>query len=71
MVLTHQTIPKSFKMKPSTYDAVDGVAITPEIIAQQLINDHKVKVAGIDCDGVLRGKIMSKEKFLSSLQDGF
>lgn len=71
MVITHQTIPKSFKMKPSTYDGVDGVAITPEIIAQQLVNDHKVKVAGIDCDGVLRGKIMSKEKFLSSLRDGF
>lgn len=58
-------------MKPSTSDGVTGVIITPETTAQQLINDHKVKVAGIDCDGVLRGKIMSKEKFLSSLKDGF
>lgn len=58
-------------MKPSTCDGVNSVANTPENIAQELINDHKVKVAGIDCDGVLRGKITSKEKFLSSLEDGF
>ncbi|KAI0723955.1 glutamine synthetase/guanido kinase [Cerioporus squamosus] len=34
--------------------------------------DIKVKVAGIDVDGVLRGKYMSKEKFLSAASsDGF
>ncbi|KAG6910276.1 hypothetical protein DXG01_011673 [Tephrocybe rancida] len=34
--------------------------------------DTKVKVAGIDVDGVLRGKFMSKEKFLSAASsDGF
>ncbi|KAJ7632779.1 hypothetical protein FB45DRAFT_913458 [Roridomyces roridus] len=34
--------------------------------------DLKVKVAGIDVDGVLRGKFMSKEKFLSAASsDGF
>ena len=32
---------------------------------QQLANDGKVKVAGIDVDGVLRGKVMHKDKFLS------
>jgi hypothetical protein len=37
-----------------------------------LKNDNKVKVAGIDVDGVLRGKFMSKEKFLSAVStDGF
>jgi len=37
-----------------------------------LQNDIKVKVAGIDVDGVLRGKFMSKEKFLSAASsDGF
>jgi len=37
-----------------------------------LINDTKVKVAGIDVDGVLRGKFMSKDKFLSAAAtDGF
>ncbi|KAJ4475359.1 hypothetical protein C8J55DRAFT_517946 [Lentinula edodes] len=37
-----------------------------------LKNDNKVKVAGIDVDGVLRGKFMSKEKFLSAASsDGF
>lgn len=36
-----------------------------------LANDVKVKVAGIDCDGILRGKVMHKDKFLSSLQSGF
>ncbi|KDR73647.1 hypothetical protein GALMADRAFT_251423 [Galerina marginata CBS 339.88] len=37
-----------------------------------LKHDHKVKVAGIDVDGILRGKFMSKEKFLSAAKaDGF
>ncbi|KAF9920500.1 hypothetical protein FBU30_009677 [Linnemannia zychae] len=40
-------------------------------IAALLENDVRVKVAGIDIDGVLRGKIMSKTKFLSILESGF
>lgn len=37
-----------------------------------LMHDIKVKVAGVDVDGVLRGKFMSKEKFLSAVTgDGF
>ncbi|KAJ7063496.1 hypothetical protein C8F01DRAFT_1055846 [Mycena amicta] len=37
-----------------------------------LRDDIKVKVAGIDVDGVLRGKFMSKDKFLSAASsDGF
>lgn len=37
-----------------------------------LKDDNKVKVAGIDVDGVLRGKYMSKDKFLSAASsDGF
>ncbi|KAG5634404.1 hypothetical protein H0H81_002100 [Sphagnurus paluster] len=47
----------------------------PESLAdleQFLAGDIKVKVAGIDVDGVLRGKFMSKEKFLSAASsDGF
>lgn len=31
----------------------------------QLKDDYKIKLAGIDVDNVLRGKIMQKEKFLS------
>ncbi|KPM38038.1 hypothetical protein AK830_g8530 [Neonectria ditissima] len=42
-----------------------------EMTANLLLNDSKVKVAGIDFDGVLRGKVMAKEKFLSSLKGGF
>ncbi|CAO3574143.1 unnamed protein product [Mortierella alpina] len=36
-----------------------------------LKDDHRVKVAGIDLDGILRGKIMVKSKFLSVLESGF
>lgn len=36
-----------------------------------LQHDIKVKVAGIDADGVLRGKIMSKTKFLAAVAKGF
>lgn len=48
----------------------DTVA-TKENIASLLANDRKVKVAGVDADGILRGKIMSKDKFLSSVENGF
>jgi glutamine synthetase len=48
----------------------DGVP-RPATVAQFLQNDNKVKVAGIDCDGMLRGKIMSKGKFLASVEKGF
>ncbi|KAF7304954.1 Gln-synt-C domain-containing protein [Mycena kentingensis (nom. inval.)] len=36
-----------------------------------LKDDIKVKVAGIDVDGVLRGKFMSKDKFLSAAASNF
>src|SRR6478736_1565448 len=42
--------------------------------ARRLIDERKidrVKVGAFDIDGILRGKYMSKEKFLSSLEGGF
>ncbi|KAH7873581.1 uncharacterized protein C8R40DRAFT_1112638 [Lentinula edodes] len=52
----------------STKDAPE----TLQDLETLLKNDNKVKVAGIDVDGVLRGKFMSKEKFLSAASsDGF
>ena len=45
--------------------------ITVESLPQLLENDSKVKIAGVDIDGVLRGKLMSKKKFLSVAEDGF
>lgn len=36
-----------------------------------LENDSKVKVAGVDVDGILRGKLISKKKFLSVAEAGF
>lgn len=50
----------------------DQVAVQKlEEIRQALAADSCVKVAGIDCDGVLRGKIMAKDKFLSGALGGF
>lgn len=46
-------------------------ALSLDEITRVLENNTCVKVAGIDCDGVLRGKIMMKEKFLSSIGEGF
>ena len=40
-------------------------------LKSELYNDTKVKVAGIDVDGILRGKLMAKSKFLSIAEDGF
>ncbi|KAI9786314.1 MAG: hypothetical protein M1816_008055 [Peltula sp. TS41687] len=44
---------------------------TLETLPQVLEHDRKVKVAGIDVDGILRGKLVAKEKFLSIARDGF
>ncbi|KAI8867838.1 glutamine synthetase/guanido kinase [Ramicandelaber brevisporus] len=40
-------------------------------LEELLASDNRVKVAGIDIDGLLRGKVLDKSKFLSTLQDGF
>ena len=40
-------------------------------LPELLKNDISVKVAGADVDGVLRGKLMSKKKFLSIAETGF
>ena len=45
--------------------------LTADQLPELLKNDVGVKVAGIDIDGVLRGKLMSKKKFLSVAKDGF
>ncbi|KAG5933442.1 hypothetical protein E4U60_004484 [Claviceps pazoutovae] len=45
--------------------------ITAECLPELLSNDACVKLAGIDVDGILRGKLVSKNKFLSVAEDGF
>ena len=45
--------------------------ITLESLPELLKNDDKVKLAGVDVDGVLRGKLMQKKKFLSIAESGF
>jgi glutamine synthetase len=45
--------------------------ITIESLPHLLEDDTKVKLAGFDVDGVPRGKLISKKKFLSVAQDGF
>ncbi|TLS22327.1 uncharacterized protein PpBr36_09885 [Pyricularia pennisetigena] len=46
-------------------------SVTLESLPDVLANDTKVKLAGIDVDGILRGKLVSKKKFLSIAKDGF
>ena len=45
--------------------------ITIQSISKILENDTKVKVAGVDVDGILRGKLMAKKKFLGIAEKGF
>jgi glutamine synthetase len=45
--------------------------VTIESLPDLLLNDTKVKVAGVDIDGILRGKLISKKKFLSIAESGF
>ena len=45
--------------------------VTIDNVESVLQKDNKVKVAGVDVDGILRGKIISKKKFMSVVKDGF
>ncbi|KAI8992070.1 hypothetical protein BDF20DRAFT_811344 [Mycotypha africana] len=45
--------------------------LTEDNIAEFLKDDTKVKVAAVDIDGLLRGKIMHKDKFLHVVKTGF
>ena len=45
--------------------------VTIDNLSDILLKDNKVKVAGIDVDGILRGKLISKKKFLSIAKEGF
>ena len=45
--------------------------LTFDNLEQELAKDRRVKVAAVDIDGVLRGKIMHKKKFLQVAKDGF
>lgn len=44
--------------------------ITPENVEEVLQGDRAVKVAGCDIDGILRGKLIAKSKFLSLVKSG-
>ncbi|KAN0061267.1 hypothetical protein ACQY0O_006113 [Thecaphora frezii] len=58
--LLHEKTSEMTRARPVTYDDL-------EVLLQ---HDNKVKVAGVDIDGVLRGKYMSKKKFLSAAKPG-
>lgn len=45
--------------------------VTLDNVADILQHDTRVKLAGVDVDGQLRGKLVSKKKFLSIVRDGF
>src|SRR5256885_16908767 len=45
--------------------------VTVDILPDLLARDTKVKLAGVDVDGILRGKLISKKKFLSVAASGF
>lgn len=49
----------------------DPADLTHDDLPELLKNDHSVKVGGSDVDGIVRGKLMSKKKFLSIAKSGF
>ncbi|KAI7545346.1 hypothetical protein KC331_g6265, partial [Hortaea werneckii] len=49
----------------------DPTQLTHADLPELLKNDISVKVGGTDIDGQVRGKLMSKKKFLSVAQSGF
>lgn len=49
----------------------DASTLSLDDLPELLKNDNGVKVAGCDIDGIMRGKLMSKKKFLSVASSGF
>lgn len=49
----------------------DPSEVTLSNLPRILSSDSSIKVAGIDIDGQLRGKLISKKKFLSVAKSGF
>lgn len=45
--------------------------VTVDSLPKLLEYDTGVKLAGVDVDGILRGKLVSKKKFLSIAESGF
>jgi glutamine synthetase len=58
---------------PSSIMAIgdDPSELTHADLPELLKNDTSVKVGGTDIDGQIRGKLMSKKKFLSIAKSGF
>ncbi|MCJ1384061.1 hypothetical protein MMC17_007177 [Xylographa soralifera] len=56
-------------MALSNVDASSEVSL--ESLPDLLANDSKVKLGGFDIDGIIRGKLISKKKFLSVAKEGF
>jgi glutamine synthetase len=50
---------------------LEATEITIESLHKLLEDDTRVKVAGIDVDGMLRGKILDKDKFFDVAKSGF
>ena len=49
----------------------DPSELTHDDIPELLKDDVSIKVGGTDIDGIIRGKLMSKRKFLSIVKSGF
>jgi len=44
--------------------------LTLDKLEETLKDDNAVKLAGVDVDGILRGKLVAKSKFLSIAEKG-
>lgn len=51
-------------------DAQESSEATLDTLSEVLKDDVCVKVGGVDIDGIIRGKLMAKKKFLSIAKDG-
>lgn len=51
--------------------SISSPEVTLDNVAEVLQQDTRVKLAGVDVDGMLRGKLVSKKKFLSIVSEGF
>jgi len=64
----HPTLPHPTANMPVPDDPAH---LTLDHLPALLHHDVSVKVGGVDIDGIIRGKLMSKKKFLSIAKSGF
>ncbi len=68
---THRPVSAPGPMGVSTVNLKDVVDVSSAMACVEATGVENIKLAVVDCDGVMRGKYMHRDKFASALEKGF